>query len=561
MPTCKQCNQPFILGQIGTDILRRLDVPEPSVCDVCAVRQLMAFRNERTFYSSQCQKCSKTILSMYPPDTALSVYCRDCWWGDTWDGTQFGRVYRGPETFFQELAELQKVVPREGLVNLNSPDCDYCNHVRDCKSCYMCSLLSDQCEECYYCYWIVTVKDSAACYYGRNNQRCYFCVATIQSYGCSYVLECENCLDCHYSFDLRGCKNCMFSSNLRNQQYVFENQQLTKTEYETRAAAVNRGSWQQSRDSVQRWHQLIDQAVKAYSYQSKCENSTGDNIQSSVNTQLAYNSFEDENAYNAASVICAKNIFNGFAVGSQPTEWASNIAVVKGGTQIVSCFNTAYSSDIYFCENLISCMDCIGCIGLHKKKYCILNTQYEEEEYKKIKAELLGYLRQSGALSEFFPKSFSPFAYNETAAQDFYPLTKEQAVQLDYTWKDELPGTFGHETLPADGVPDRIAEVNDDILRQTLACIHCGRNFKLIKQELTLYRSLGVPIPRECFNCTLRQRLDLMGERDLRERQCDCTRAEHQQHQGKTCQNKFLTKYTAKDKKVYCEECYQKEIY
>lgn len=557
--TCKNCQQPFTIGQTGQDILNTLKFPLPGVCDVCAIRLLMAFRNERTFYSRQCDHCHKSIISMYPQLTPFTVFCRDCWWGDDWEGQTFGRDYTGPENFFQELKELQRLVPREALVNLNSPDCEYSNHIRDSKSCYMCSLVSDQSEECFYCYWIVTVKDSADCYYGRNNQRCYFCVVTRGSYNCSYLLQAEDCLDCHYCYDIRGCKNCLFSCNLRNQSYVFRNKQLTKEDYEKAAAEIDRGSWSKSLAYRCEWQESIATAIHQYSYQNKCENCTGDNMQNCINNQVSFNSFESENTHNAPSTLCATNIFNGFAVGTQPVNWGSNVAVIKGGSQVISCYNTVFSSDIYFCENLVSCLDCLGCIGLQKKKFCILNKQYSESEYRKIKDELLVYWRQTGQISEFFPKEFSAFAYNETAAQDFYSLEKESALKLGFRWQDELPGSFGRETLEVSSIPDNINEVPDDILQEVLACNKCQKNYKLIKQELKLYRSLGVPVPRSCQDCRHRERLALMGKRKLFERRCDCQQSEHG-HAGQ-CSRSLLTRYGPEERNVLCEECYQKEIY
>ncbi|MDD5740031.1 MAG: hypothetical protein PHO20_04665, partial [Candidatus Peribacteraceae bacterium] len=44
--------------------------------------------------------------------------------------------------------------------------------------------------------------------------------------------------------------------------------------------------------------------------------------------------------------------------------------------------------DLLYCYDLQGCHDCIGCAGLRQKSYCILNTQYTEEEFKKRRKEL-----------------------------------------------------------------------------------------------------------------------------------------------------------------------------
>lgn len=584
MANCKQCTKEIIIDSIGSHILDFLKFPMPQICDTCAMRQLMSFRNERTFYPRKCDKCGKNMIAMYPVDSPYTIYCRECWWGDSWparnaslglpdsvrrgsageaggDGTIFGLNYSGSVDFFAQMKELQKKVPREALVNLNSDNCDYSNHIRDSKNCYMCSLIADKSEDCYYCYWCTASKDTADGYYTRDCEKSYFCTATIKCFGCSYLLESENCTECHFCYDCKNCENCMLSSNLRNKSYVFDNKQLTKSEYENKVNGIDLKSYEATKELYEKWQNVIKNAIHVFSNQTNGEQCTGDNIQNSVNAHKAYNSFNDENVYNAASVLCSKSILNGFAVGTQPSEWAVNVAVVKGGNLIIGCFNTVHSSNVYFSENLVSCDECIGCIGLQKKKFCILNKQYSEEEYKKIKQELIDYWKQNGTISLALPKDLSTFAYNETAAQDFYPLTKEQALVSGYSWKDDMPGTFGKETLQPKEIADSIVNVNDDITKKVLRCVRCNKNYKIIDAELLLYKKLGVPVPRECFDCRLRKRLDLMGTRQLQNMQCTCT-LEHEEHRRAQCPNTFTTKYKVGDaKKIFCKDCYKKEIY
>jgi hypothetical protein len=37
---------------------------------------------------------------------------------------------------------------------------------------------------------------------------------------------------------------------------------------------------------------------------------------------------------------------------------------------------------------------------------------------------------------EFLPIEFSPFGYNATTAQEYFPLTKEEAILKNYNWKE-----------------------------------------------------------------------------------------------------------------------------
>ena len=64
---------------------------------------------------------------------------------------------------------------------------------------------------------------------------------------------------------------------------------------------------------------------------------------------------------------------------------------------------------------------------------------------------------------EFFPAEFSPVFYNETIAQEYFPLTKEQASEQGYWWKD--PDVRDYKiTKKSEDLPDSINDVSDSIL-------------------------------------------------------------------------------------------------
>ena len=48
-------------------------------------------------------------------------------------------------------------------------------------------------------------------------------------------------------------------------------------------------------------------------------------------------------------------------------------------------------------------------------------------------------MKKTGEWGEFFPSSLSPFGYNETVANDFFPLSKEEATKQGFKWKEKDP--------------------------------------------------------------------------------------------------------------------------
>ena len=45
-------------------------------------------------------------------------------------------------------------------------------------------------------------------------------------------------------------------------------------------------------------------------------------------------------------------------------------------------------------------------------------------------------MRSTGEWGQYFPASLSPFAYNETVANDYFPLTKDEAHDHGFAWYD-----------------------------------------------------------------------------------------------------------------------------
>jgi hypothetical protein len=225
--------------------------------------------------------------------------------------------------------------------------------------------------------------------------------------------------------------------------------------------------------------------------------------------------------------------------------------------------------------------NCFGCFGLQKGEYCILNKQYSKEDYLALKEKIIEHMKKTGEWGEYFPASVSPFAYNESMAQDYFPLTREQAIAKGYSWR-ERPETKYDITMTSTDLPGTIATTADDIVTQAIQCKTqegeaaraqnplCSTVFRLIPLEVTLYRKLGIPVPEYCFACRRSKRFMVRNPRRLVKRQCQCSgaagggkyknTAEHFHGVG-ACPNEFETSYTADNPAiVYCEQCYQAEV-
>ncbi len=76
-----------------------------------------------------------------------------------------------------------------------------------------------------------------------------------------------------------------------------------------------------------------------------------------------------------------------------------------------------------------------------------------------------------------------------------------------------------------------------------------------------LYRKMGIPIPKKCFACRRNDRLALRNPRKLWHRTCMCDKENHF-HSTDKCEVEFETSYAPnRPEIVYCEKCYQQEVY
>lgn len=199
----------------------------------------------------------------------------------------------------------------------------------------------------------------------------------------------------------------------------------------------------------------------------------------------------------------------------------------------------------------MSSKDCFGCAGLKNAQYCVFNKQCSKEEYEGLVSRIIEHMKQCGEYGEFFPVSLSPFAYNETIAQEYFPFTREQILERGWRWRDEIDETPKvQKVIPASQLPDSIDAVADDILNWAIECEATKRPFKIVKQELDFYRKMHLPLPHFHPDERHRRRMQLRNPRKLWKRACV------------KCGKEIQTTYAPdRPEKVYCEECYLATVY
>lgn len=523
---------------------------------------------------------------MYPAEAPFPVYCPECWWSDSWDGTNYAMEIDFAKPFLSQFKELLTKVPRASLMASLSVNSPYANMIYQCKNVYLSSSTMNS-EDVLYSWAADGAKSCMDCQKIENSELCYECVDIERCYNVVYSLKCKDCVDSRFLYDCVNCKNCFLSSNLRNREYVFKNVQYSRDEYLKKLKEYQPGSHQTHEKAVNEFIILVGRSLHRYANIIRSPNSSGDNIHNAKNAQKSFDVYDVEDVKYAFRSVGEKDSMDIMGAGPGSNHTYEGISTgIEGSMQRFCAFTWENVFDLDYCYNVHNVSHSFGCTGLRKKQYCILNKQYTEEAYAELKNRIIQHMKESPyrdirgrpyPYGEFFPLEFSPFAYNQTLAQEYYPLDKKTAEEQGYKWKD--PETRSYKiSMPSNAIPDSINDVTSSILKEVLGCAHrgncdeqCTTAFKLTSLEFELYKKINLPLPRLCPNCRHYQKIKRRNPMKLWHRTCCCAGVQSENssyqnngehfHGNSHCPNEFETSYAPeRPEVVYCETCYQSEV-
>jgi len=562
---CKQCQVQFEINSEDLEFLEKISpivdgekfvIPPPSLCPECRQKRRMSYRNERNLYLRKCDITGKQIFSIFSPDSPHKVCDKDVWWSDQFDPMHYGRDFDENKSFFEQFYKLSLEIPLPSLRVEKSENSDFNNDIGDCKDCYLCAR-THSCQNCHYTYRGNHSKDCVDCMQAVDSESLYECIECVNCNNCNYLEFCNNCSGSSFLFDCRGCNDCFLSANLRNKQYCYMNQQLTREQYEKKMAEFDFGSHDMISHALSEFEKIKQDAKYKNLAIVNSENCTGDNIVDCKNCQSSFGLKFSENSKYLWDIMRYKNSFDAYS-GGRDSELIYETTAVANSYDCHFCLRATESRHVNYSYFIRSSKNIFGCIGLNHKEFCILNKQYSEDEYNRLTKKIIKKMVEDGEYGEFFPISNSPFAYNETVANDSFSLDKAEALSLGYRWLDSDP----KEYLPATAqVPTNIKGVGESILQEILSCecesgclAHkekkCGKNYKINPLELAFYLKQNLPIPHKCPDCRFRARQRTKNPMKLRDAVC-----------VKCSKNIETTIPERPNLKVYCAACYEKEIY
>jgi len=570
--TCQNCHSDFTIEPNDFGFYEKIKVPPPTFCPDCRRQRRWAWRNNVSLYNRKCELCGKSVISIYAPDSGLTIYCNKCWWSDKWDPKSYGVDYDFSKPFFTQFRELMQKVPHMAIVSddgIASVNCEYTHDWWFSKNCYMC-FSGWYVENVMYSFFILAGKDIAdSMNFFSKSESIYECVNVSGCFKVRNSRFCKACVDSSFLYDCRNCTDCFMSYGLLNKKWHYKNKQYSREEYYQILESYKLDTWSGQERAKKEFEEFVAQFPRRFSWiLNQNLNCTGDVIGHSKNLNRCFFVRECENcSYCDFISVQDKDSYDMTMTGTSQECYECFVADHSQLNRF-GVFSVK-SQDIQYCQHCHNVKHALGCVGLRNTDYAIFNKKYSKEEYKKLLPKILKHMDEMPYVDkegreyrygEFYPIEHSPLGYNETFAQVHTPLSREEALARGYKWQDNTQRTTGRETLKPEEIPESINDVKDSILEEVLECIDCGRNYKIVVNELNFYRKMKIPIPRRCFHCRHAARLARQNPLKLWHRQCMCNLTTHE-HKGK-CPNEFETSYAPERPEiVYCERCYQKEVY
>jgi len=582
---CQNCQQNFVIEPEDFEFYEKIKVPPPTWCSECRMIRRMTWRNERELYKNKCKLTGKEVISPFSPNSKVNVYDKKEWWSDKWDPLDYGREYDLQKPFFVQFDELLKSVPMPAMFNNHCINSVYGNHSGNMKNSYL-FFASWDAENLLYGSKILRSKDLVDVLVCNKCELCYEVSNSLNMYKVAYADISHNCDNSFFLYGCSGCSDCLGCVNLRNKSYHIFNKPYSKEDYLAKVREFDLGSYVAVKKLKQEFLLLKKGALRKYAQIINSPNSTGDNLANVNNCKNCFDITEDvrDSKFCINGGLKMSDVYDGYGLGDNTELIYESVDTGLRGAKLLFDIFVWGGNDINYSYACHNSHNLFACIGLRNKQYCILNKQYAKEQYEELIPRIIDHMNKmpytdsqgrTYKYGEFFPSELSPFAYNETIAQEYYPLTEAEAKTKGYRWK--IPEKKEYQATII-SLPDHIKDVKDDILNQTIGCEHkgtcqhqCTTAFRIIPQELEFYRKLNLPLPRLCPNCRHYERLKQRNPFKLWKRNCMCggmksekgayTNQSPHFHGEEHCPNEFETSYAPeREEVVYCEKCYQQEV-
>jgi len=566
---CQSCKQEFVIEPEDFDFYEKMKVPAPTWCPECRFQRRLVWRNEWRLFKNKDARTGKEIFTNFSPGAPVKIYERDYWLSDNWDSLDYGKEIDWSRPFLAQVKELLAEVPIFSRAIINSVNSDYCLNAGYLKNSFM-VFNSDYVEDSAYIFSTTHVNKSFDCELAKHLELCYGCFNDNTCYRTVYSVDCENCQDLILCRSCVSCSNCFGCANLKSKSYYIFNEPYSKEEYAKKMGSFELETYSGLRRATDEAYLFWKKYPLKFAHVKQNLNVSGEYIFNSKNVKDSYRVFENTEDSRYCQFILLgpeKGCYDHTGWGMGAEHIYESLQTGDGAYNIrfsVGCYTQV--KDIEYSLFCTGGKNLFGCVSAHHKQFCILNKQYTEKEFNELVPKIREHMEKMPYVDgvgreyyygEFFPPEFAPYSYSETIAQEYFPISKDEASKRGFTWRDDEKRTYP-VTMKSENIPDSILEVGDGIIKEVIECVHkggcthaCSGAFRITADELLFLKKMKIPLPRLCPHCRHYERIAFRNSFRLYHRKC----------MNSGCVNEFESSYAPERPEIiYCESCYQQEV-
>ncbi len=553
--TCELAGEKWMMDETEIAWLKKFNVPPSRRAPLTRVKHMSGYFTNFQWWYHKHPETGEKVISGINPNLGIKVLPDKEWFAK--DFTDRGRDYQLKEPFFDQLFRLQLDTPVRATRSLVDPENSIAlTSFGDQNSYFMMACKS---KGCLIAIDAFDVEDSGLMAYVHHATSSYNLLNCNRIHNSKVLRSCYDCIDSAFLFDCRNCQNCFGATNKRNKQFLFFNEQLSEDEWHDKVSKIDLGKRSVLEEYTKKFHDLMrEQAVWPENFSERTENSTGEYLTDVTNVKDGW--FVGNKSQNCQNVFVvpdsSEEIFDCGGMFGSSNMYMSVASNASSGCKF--CYLTNHSQDLEFCIYCNNCENCFGCVSLQRKKFCIFNKQYTEEEYWQRVDELKCAMLDRGEYGEYLPLKYSASYFPESGSRAIFHTDENDAKQLGAAEFDpNANGASGFDDFdPATGktveqVPDSIGDFKAEewagvpVFDQDI-----NRQFAYLKPEIEWYQRHRIAPPNKHFISRLLELQGEMNTANFEDQTCDqCSAAIRV---GKN--------FAYPDRKVYCRECYLKYL-
>lgn len=292
------------------------------------------------------------------------------------------------DAFFGELKRLVLSQPKIATHTLHSENCEYGDQLYYCKNLTNCFDTLNSSDSVY-------IFDSDMCVncvdcdYSFESQLCYESVSIHKCFNSNFLEDCSNTRDSSYCYNCRDCHDVFACANLINKSFCIFNRQFTETEYREKVQKLKSADPEKILEEVEKLKKLFPLTQTHGFNNENCP--YGDYVYNSRNCYMCFDATKNEDSAYLYDSGNSKSCYDSTFSGESELSYE-----FVDSTGLFNCDFAVYSghcSDSNYIINCANVKNCLGCVGLYQKEYCILNRQLSKEEYEVKSKQLFEELK------------------------------------------------------------------------------------------------------------------------------------------------------------------------